>query len=90
MFHVLGWVIAIVGSPVVIGLAIAAGTDYSSAFQTEDDANPAAILIFGAIGVFLYSLMAFAAAGIIRLMIALEDNTRRTAESVERMSSAAR
>jgi hypothetical protein len=79
ILRVFAWIIAIVGTLFVIGAAIAAGAD-------DDGGAGAAIgvLIGGLIAVGLYALFAFAAAEMIRLMIAIEANTRRTAELLER------
>jgi amino acid permease len=79
ILRIFAWIIAIVGTLFVIGAAIAAGTD--------DDGGVGqafGVLIAGLLGVALYALFAFAGAELIRLMIAIETNTRRTAELLER------
>ncbi len=79
ILRIFALVIAIVGTLFVIGAAIAAGTD--------DDGGVGeafGVLIAGLLGVGLYALFAFAAAEMIRLAMAIEANTRRTAELLER------
>ena len=93
VFYVLGWVVAILGGLGVIAGAIAAGgaEDSSDVFGNREasDASPVAVLIVGGIAVFIYSLLFFAAAGFIRLMLAIEESSRRTAAAVERFAGPA-
>ncbi len=95
VFTVLGWLVAILGTLAVIGAAISAG---SGNFETTDQFGRTTevgsesvplILIFGGLAVALYSLFFFAAAGITRLMLRVEDNTHRSALAIEKLEAAA-
>jgi hypothetical protein len=92
VFNVLGWLTLTLGTLLVIGGAISAGSDDSatSVFGESTSADPAAsavtILIFGLAGVLLYSLFFFAAAAFTRLWLRVEDNTFRTAAALDRMA----
>jgi uncharacterized protein DUF2510 len=97
VFHVLGWVTAVLGTLFVIIAAIAAGSAddtttrvFGEVRDTDPGANAAVILIGGGIGVFIYTLTFFAAAAFIRLMLRVEDNSFRTAAAVERLIASGR
>lgn len=93
VFYVLGWVTAILGTLLVIGLAIAAGEANDTAndlFGDEGDVDEGGsvltVLIGGGLAVFIYSLAFFAASAFIHLMLSVEDSTRRTASAVEQLA----
>jgi hypothetical protein len=93
VFHVLGWIVLVLGLIGVLIAAIAAGAEdqhlardaFGNVNQTSPGANAALIAIFGTIGVLFYSLMLFGIAALIRLALRVEDNTHRTAVAVERL-----
>lgn len=77
IFTVLAWLTIILGGlGVIIGTIVAASSD--------DGGEAASILLIGALSVFIYALWFFAAAAFIRLALAVEENTRRTAELLDR------
>ena len=77
IFKVVAWVIAILGTIGVIVAAVAAGS------ESDGGAGDAiGVLIAGGIAVALYALFAFATAEMIRLAIAIEENTRRAADLI--------
>ena len=73
LYQYLGYVVIVLGAIGVIAAAVAAGG--GSAIVT---------LIFGAIGVAFYALLIFGIAAAIRLALAVEQNTRDTAELLRR------
>jgi len=77
IFKIVAWAIAILGTIAVIIAAVAAGSS-----DEGGSGEALAILIAGGISVALYALFAFAAAEMIRLAIAIEENTRRAADSM--------
>jgi hypothetical protein len=70
-----GWIVLIVG-----GLAVVIGTIFTGSQQGVPQA--VGILVVGAIYVALFALYSFAGAAIIRLFMAVEENTRATAEAL--------
>ncbi len=73
VFRVVAWVLAILG-----GLGVIGGTLQTLSEKSAGEAL--AVLIVGALGVGLYTLLLLAAAEGIKLAIDIESNTRRTAE----------
>ena len=73
IYGVLGWVVAIVGSLVIIGLAVAAAGD-------EGGGEAVYVFVAGVLGVGFYVLMLFGISAAIRLALAVEENTRATTE----------
>ena len=70
-----GWIVLILG-----GLAVVIGTIFTGGQQGVPQAL--GVLVLGAIYVALFALYSFAGAAIIRLFMAVEENTRLTAEAV--------
>jgi hypothetical protein len=71
ILKVIAWIIAIVGGLAVLIAAIAVGV------ADDGGAGEALLtLLIGAIWVALYALFTFASAELIRLFIAIEENTR--------------
>jgi hypothetical protein len=79
VYYVLGILVAVLGAIGVLVAAIEQG-DNPDRF---DDADPAAIVILGGLYVAFISLTLIAASAFIRLMLSVEDSTRRTATAVE-------
>ncbi len=79
VYFVLGILVAVLGGIGVIVAAIEQG-DNPDRF---DDAEPAAIVILGGLYVAFISLTLIAVSAFIRLMLSVEDSTRRTAAAVE-------
>ena len=77
IFKIVAWAIAILGTLAVIGAAVTAGSS-----DEGGSGEALAILVVGGISVALYALFAFAAAEMIKLAIAIEENTRRAADSI--------
>jgi hypothetical protein len=92
VFNVLGWLTLTLGTLLVVGGAISAGsqeearTVFGESTSTDPGASAAVILIVGLAGVLLYSLLFFAAAAFTRLWLRVEDNTFRTAAALDRMA----
>lgn len=82
IYRIIAWVILVVGGIAVVVAAIATGS-------ADDGGGGDAILtlVVGTIGVALYALFAFAFAEMIGLAIAIEANTRRTAEAIGRSTA---
>jgi len=74
IFTVLAWLTIILGT---LGVIIGAAT-------ADNGGDAAGIIVGGAIGVVIYALWFFAAAAFIRLSLAVEENTRRTADILDR------
>ena len=70
-----GWIVLILG-----GLAVVIGTIFTGGQQGVPQAL--GVLVLGALYVALFALYSFAGAAIIRLFMAVEENTRLTAEAV--------
>ncbi|HEX2397279.1 MAG TPA: hypothetical protein VHI73_03970 [Solirubrobacteraceae bacterium] len=70
-----GWIVVVVG-----GVGVIIGAVYTGGQQGVPQA--VGVLAVGAIYVALFALYAFAGAAIIRLFMALEENTRLTAEAL--------
>jgi hypothetical protein len=70
-----GWIVVVLG-----GLAVVIGAFYTGGQQGVPQA--VGILVVGALYVALFALYAFAGAAIIRLFMAVEENTRLTAEAL--------
>jgi hypothetical protein len=71
----LGWIVIVLG-----GLGVIVGAVYTGGQQGIPQGM--GILVVGAIYVALFALYAFAGAAIIRLFMAVEENTRLTAEAL--------
>ena len=91
MFRVLGWLTAILGTIVVVVLAIAAGenetirTSFGSVRDDTNGGDVATVLIGGGLAVFFYTLLFFGASALIHLALSVEETNRRTAAAVERL-----
>ena len=70
-----GWIVLILG-----GLGVVIGTIFTGSQQGVPQA--VGVLVVGAIYVALFALYSFAGAAIIRLFMAVEENTRATAEAL--------
>jgi len=81
IFKVVAWVIAILGTLGVLIASIAAGSS-----DEGGTGEALVVLIGGGISVALYALFAFAASEMIRLAIAVEENTRRAADAMSSRS----
>jgi Protein of unknown function (DUF2510) len=79
VYFVLGILVAVLGGIGVIVAAIEQADDPTR----FDDAEPAAVAILGALYVAFIALTLIAASAFIRLMLSVEDSTRRTAAAVE-------
>lgn len=79
VYFVLGILVAVLGG---IGVIVAAieQADNPTRF---DDAEPVAVVILGGLYVGFISLTLIAASAFIRLMLSVEESTRRTAAAVE-------
>ena len=75
VLFVLAWIVAIFGEIGVIAAASEAGG--------VDEPDPAALAILGTLYIAFTTLMLLAASAFIRLMLSVEDSTRRTAAAVE-------
>jgi predicted ferric reductase len=75
LLTVFGWVVLILGGLGVIGFTVFTG-------QQQGVPQALGVLVVGAIYVALFALYAFAGAAIIRLFMAVEENTRLTAEAL--------
>jgi hypothetical protein len=71
----LAWMVAVLGEIGVIAAASEAGG--------VDEPDPAAVAILGTLYIAFTTLMLLAASAFIRLMLSVEDSTRRTAAAVE-------
>lgn len=79
VYFVLGIVVAVLGG---IGVIVAA-IEQADNPNRFDDAEPAAVAILGAVYVAFIALTLIAASAFIRLMLSVEQSTRRTAAAVE-------
>jgi hypothetical protein len=79
VYFVLGILVAVLGG---LGVVIA-GIEQSDSPDNFDDAEPAAVFIIGGLYVAFVSLTLIAASAFIRLMLSVEESTRRTAAAVE-------
>ncbi|MFL5821399.1 MAG: hypothetical protein ACJ76S_12030 [Solirubrobacteraceae bacterium] len=77
LLTVFGWVVVVVG-----GLGVVIGTIVTATQQGVPQAL--GVLVLGALYVALFALYAFAGAAIIRLAMAVEENTRLAAEALTR------
>lgn len=75
LLAVFGWIVIVLG-----GIGVVVGTIYTIGQQGL--AQAIGVLVVGAIYVALFALYAFAGAAIIRLFMAVEENTRLTAEAL--------
>jgi hypothetical protein len=75
LLTVFGWIVIVLG-----GLGVLIAAIYTGGQQGVPQAI--GILVVGAIYVALFALYAFAGAAIIRLFMAVEENTRLTAEAL--------
>ena len=81
VYFVLGILVAVLGGIGVIVAAAEQGDDTTR----FDGADPAAIVIFGGLYVAFIALTLVAASAFIRLMLSVEESTRRTAAAVEEL-----
>jgi hypothetical protein len=79
VYFVLGILVAVLGG---IGVIVAA-IEQADNPDRFDDAEPAAVAIFGVVYVAFIALTLIAASAFIRLMLSVEQSTRRTAAAVE-------
>ena len=79
VYFVLGILVAVLGG---LGVVIA-GIEQSDNPDNFDDAEPAAVFIIGGLYVAFVALTLIAASAFIRLMLSVEESTRRTAAAVE-------
>jgi hypothetical protein len=77
LFTVLGWLVTVLG-----GLAIIAGAVAKA--SRGDPGHAALVLVGGGLYLGMIALYAFAGGALLRLMVAVEESTRATAESVSR------
>jgi hypothetical protein len=77
LLTIVGWLVLVVGGA---GVAVGAVTSTSQLQPLQ----VALVVVGGAIYVAVVSLYAFAGAAVIRLAIAVEENTRATAEALRR------
>jgi Protein of unknown function (DUF2510) len=83
VYFVLGIAVAVLGA---VGVLVAA-IEQSDDPDRFDNAEPAAIVIIGGLYVAFVSLTLIAASAFIRLMLSVEESTRRTATAVETLRS---
>jgi hypothetical protein len=89
VFFVLGCLTVVLGTLGVIAAAIDAGSSDETTTTIfgesveEDETEPVVVVIVGTLFVLLYALFFFAASSFIRLMLSVEESTRRTAVAVE-------
>jgi dipeptide/tripeptide permease len=79
VYFVLGILVAVLGG---IGVIVAA-IEQADNPDRFDEAEPAAVAILGAVYVAFIALTLIAASAFIRLMLSVEQSTRRTAAAVE-------
>jgi hypothetical protein len=79
VYFVLGILVAVLGG---IGVVVA-GIEQSDDPTNLDGAEPAAVFILGGLYVAFIALTLIAASAFIRLMLSVEESTRRTAAAVE-------
>lgn len=77
ILRVLAWVIVVLG-----GLGVLIGAVSVGASDDGGAGEALLTLIFGGIGVGLYALLTFATAEFIMIAIAVEENTKSTAEGL--------
>lgn len=81
LLFVLGWITLVVG-------ALATVIGFIATLSSEDGGRALLILFIGVLYTAFIALYFFAAAALIRLLINVEENTRRTAAMLERMAPA--
>jgi hypothetical protein len=77
LFTALGWLVTILG-----GLFVIAGAVHKA--SRGDPAHAALILVGGGLYLGMIALYAFAGGALLRLMVAVEESTRETAQALSR------
>jgi hypothetical protein len=77
LFTVLGWLVTVLG-----GLAVIAGAVHKA--SRGDPLHAVLFLVVAGLYLGMVALYAFAGAALLRLMVAVEESTRATAEALSR------